>query len=132
MSATAQSEAPVLPSALAGSRKLRCSFCGRRETDVRKLISGVSGGLICDGCVASCVTILDDDQAASRFSDPDLARTQTLLDLLEGENVKDTIAREALQRIVDELRRRKVSWAVIGAALGVTRQAAWGRFGGRE
>jgi hypothetical protein len=125
-----EGEAAVALAALA--RKLRCSFCGRRETDVRKLISGASGVLICDGCVASCVAILDDDQAATRFSDPDLAQTQTLLDLLEGEGAKDAATREALQRIVDELRRRKVSWAVIGAALGVTRQAAWDRFGGRE
>jgi hypothetical protein len=34
----------------------------------------------------------------------------------------------AMQDIVDILRERDVSWAQIGEALGVTRQAAWKRF----
>jgi ATP-dependent Clp protease ATP-binding subunit ClpX len=29
---------------------------------------------------------------------------------------------------VDELRKREVSWAKIGEALGMSRQAAWERF----
>jgi ATP-dependent Clp protease ATP-binding subunit ClpX len=38
-------------------------------------------------------------------------------------------ADEGLRSLVDLLRRREVSWARIGDALGVTRQAAWERFG---
>jgi AhpD family alkylhydroperoxidase len=34
-----------------------------------------------------------------------------------------------LQGHVDELRKRGVSWEKIGQALGVSRQAAWERFG---
>jgi hypothetical protein len=34
-----------------------------------------------------------------------------------------------MQDIVDILREREVSWAVIGQALAVSRQAAWKRFG---
>lgn len=33
-----------------------------------------------------------------------------------------------LQSVVDILRAREVSWAQIGAALGITRQSAWERF----
>jgi len=33
-----------------------------------------------------------------------------------------------LQWVVDLLRSRGVSWAVIGAALGISRQSAWERF----
>lgn len=33
-----------------------------------------------------------------------------------------------LQWVVDELRRREVSWADIGEALGMSRQSAWERF----
>lgn len=36
--------------------------------------------------------------------------------------------RDGLQARIDELRRREVSWARIGAALGMSRQAAWERF----
>jgi ATP-dependent Clp protease ATP-binding subunit ClpX len=33
-----------------------------------------------------------------------------------------------LQAQVDTLRKREVSWAEIGEALGISRQAAWERF----
>jgi len=33
-----------------------------------------------------------------------------------------------LQQVVDLLRSRRVSWAVIGTALGISRQSAWERF----
>jgi biotin operon repressor len=36
--------------------------------------------------------------------------------------------RTQLQWVVDELRRREVSWAEIGEALGISRQSAWERF----
>jgi hypothetical protein len=40
---------------------LFCSFCGRSEHDVAKLLAGAAGGLICDSCVDSCVQILGRD-----------------------------------------------------------------------
>jgi hypothetical protein len=36
---------------------LCCSFCGRSEHDVRKLLAGAHG-YICDDCVGACVAIL--------------------------------------------------------------------------
>jgi len=36
---------------------LCCSFCGRSEHAVRKLLAGAHG-YICDDCVGGCVTIL--------------------------------------------------------------------------
>jgi ATP-dependent Clp protease ATP-binding subunit ClpX len=38
----------------------------------------------------------------------------------------------SLQRLVTILRERKVTWARIGTALGITRQSAWERFSGEE
>jgi hypothetical protein len=43
---------------------LRCSFCGGSEHEVRKLLAGAAGGLICDSCVAACVDILCRDTPA--------------------------------------------------------------------
>jgi hypothetical protein len=37
-----------------------------------------------------------------------------------------------LRTWVQELRRRGVTWARIGGALGITRQSAWERFSGEE
>ncbi len=42
---------------------LRCSFCGRGQDEVTKLISGPSV-FICDECVGLCVKILGDEAPA--------------------------------------------------------------------
>jgi ATP-dependent Clp protease ATP-binding subunit ClpX len=39
------------------SRTITCSFCGKRQDQVRKLIAG-PGVWICNECVALCVEIL--------------------------------------------------------------------------
>ena len=41
------------------SRRLRCSFCRRDETQVAKLVAGPRV-YICDSCVASVARIMDD------------------------------------------------------------------------
>ncbi len=40
-------------------RDTRCSFCGKREGEVAKLISGVGGAYICNECVEACTEMLD-------------------------------------------------------------------------
>ncbi|HEX8728496.1 MAG TPA: ClpX C4-type zinc finger protein [Ktedonobacterales bacterium] len=35
-----------------------CSFCGKANTQVRRLIAGPNGVFICDECVALCNEIL--------------------------------------------------------------------------
>ncbi|MCR5595734.1 MAG: ATP-dependent Clp protease ATP-binding subunit ClpX [Lachnospiraceae bacterium] len=40
--------------------KVKCSFCGKSQNEVKKLISGPAGVYICDECVEICVDILDD------------------------------------------------------------------------
>jgi len=44
----------------ASRRRLRCSFCGRDEADVERLVRGASAH-ICDDCIAKCVTVLHDN-----------------------------------------------------------------------
>ncbi len=39
---------------------LKCSFCGKRENEVKKLLSG-PGVFICDECIGTCNKILSDD-----------------------------------------------------------------------
>ena len=36
-----------------------CSFCGKSQTEVRKMIAGPAGVYICDSCVTVCKTIID-------------------------------------------------------------------------
>jgi hypothetical protein len=49
---------PVTPMPYAGSD--RCSWCGKVETEVKKLITG-PGVQICDECVKFCALILRDE-----------------------------------------------------------------------
>jgi ATP-dependent Clp protease ATP-binding subunit ClpX len=43
-----------------GSDKLHCSFCGKHQKEVKKLIAG-PGVYICDECVGLCEEIIEDD-----------------------------------------------------------------------
>ena len=44
----------------------RCSFCGKRHDQVRRVIGGPHGILICNECVALCNSILDEEQHGTR------------------------------------------------------------------
>lgn len=40
-------------------RIIRCSFCGKLQSSVKKIIAGPSGVYICDECIQTCINILD-------------------------------------------------------------------------
>jgi ATP-dependent Clp protease ATP-binding subunit ClpX len=42
---------------------LRCSFCNRDETQVRKLVAGPKRVFICDECVSAAKRIMDPSSA---------------------------------------------------------------------
>ena len=44
-----------------GDYKIRCSFCGKTEDQVRKLIAGPDGSYICDECVDVCAEIIEEE-----------------------------------------------------------------------
>jgi len=116
---------------MAPKRLLRCSFCGKAQTEVKKLIAG-PGVYICDGCVGLCQDIVAKSPAKVENLDsllPDNAPTENLLKMLTGYNGAFERVDAAMQDVVDILREREVSWAAIGESLKVSRQAAWKRFG---
>jgi ATP-dependent protease Clp ATPase subunit len=114
-------------------RVLRCSFCGKSQTEVKTLIAG-PGVFICDECVQLCQSIIAKKAATPAPQEdpdsllPDNAPTENLLKTLAGYNGAFESVDAAMQDIVDILREREVSWATIGQALAVSRQAAWKRF----
>jgi ATP-dependent protease Clp ATPase subunit len=115
-------------------RVYRCSFCGKAQTEVKTLVSG-PGVFICDECVELCQEIIAKEAATAVSTQtvpgllPDNAATETLLKTLAGYNGAFERVDAGMQDIVDILRERVVSWATIGQALAVSRQAAWKRFG---
>ena len=44
-----------------GEERVRCSFCGKTQNQVRKLIAGPSGVYICDDCVEICGEIIEEE-----------------------------------------------------------------------
>ena len=41
----------------------RCSFCGKSQEQVRRLIAGPNAVYICNECVALCQEIIDEESA---------------------------------------------------------------------
>jgi len=106
---------------------LYCSFCRKPSTAVAKLVGG-PGVYICDACVGLCVDILEGRSTPGFPGFASLTEAQ-LLSTLQPSSAAVESTRALLQQHVDMLRGRGVSWDKIGRALGVTRQAAWERFG---
>jgi ATP-dependent Clp protease ATP-binding subunit ClpX len=105
---------------------LSCSFCLKMADEVDRLLGG-DAVHICDACVGECERILTDPSIP--FPGFEQEDDDTLLRRLAPAAARVAAADHGLRGLVDLLRAREVSWARIGAALGVTRQAAWERFG---
>ncbi|MCR5236487.1 MAG: ATP-dependent Clp protease ATP-binding subunit ClpX [Lachnospiraceae bacterium] len=66
-----------------GEEDIRCSFCGKTQEQVHKLIAGPSGTYICDECVAICADIIDEEDE-SQGGEGDLN-----INLLKPEEIND-------------------------------------------
>ena len=110
------------------TKTLYCSFCFKSQHAVRKLISGPAGIFICDECVDLCNEIIAGRPLMTRPPSEQELPTERLLEQLGA--IEQTVQGKGsqLQGVVDLLRSREVSWAQIGAALGISRQSAWERF----
>jgi len=113
-----------------------CSFCGEPGGPGTAL--GLVGGLgaqICVRCVDDFHGIVHDEDRLTAARGPmpwermdDAELLATLPQILASAEQNTAFAHEW----VDLLRSRGISWAEIGRALGVSRQAAWERFSRRS
>ncbi|MEV6205725.1 ClpX C4-type zinc finger protein [Kitasatospora sp. NPDC051914] len=123
-----------MPAGTAEHDPLQCSFCGKSDAEVDKLVSG-PGVHICNQCVDLAASIVAEYRGGpvdlqmptwgSMTDEEMLARLPRIAAV--ADQVEDN-----LRAWVQELRRRGVTWARIGESLGITRQSAWGRFSGEE
>jgi ATP-dependent Clp protease ATP-binding subunit ClpX len=61
----------------------RCSFCGKRQDQIRKLIGGPNRIFICDECVSLCKEIIDEEFSGSPRPEAETEpRRQSWLDRL--------------------------------------------------
>lgn len=106
---------------------MMCSFCAGPASASRRLVAG-PGVAICRDCAAAAMELFS-STAKSESAAP-LARMtddELLAHLPEVAAVASQVE-ERLSAWVGTARERKISWARIGGALGMTRQSAWERF----
>ncbi len=68
--------------------KIRCSFCGKTQDQVRKLIAGTNNVFICDECIDLCAEILeeeleDQEQNSSDLNDINLLKPKEIKAFLD-------------------------------------------------
>ena len=64
--------------------KIRCSFCGKTQDQVRKLIAGPVGVYICDECVDLCSDIIEEEYEDEQDMQSDLD-----INLLKPREIKE-------------------------------------------
>lgn len=114
----------------ASAEQLGCSFCGKAATDVARLVAG-PGVYICNECVGLADQIIAEETERNLPSWADKSDDELIAHLVRIAGSYGHVER-ALRGLVGTLRERGVTWARIGEALGMSRQAAWERFSGEE
>ena len=69
-----------------GNKEIRCSFCGKTQDQVTKLIAG-PGVYICDECVELCSDIIEEDDYP-RSGSKGKKKETTMMDLPKPEEIK--------------------------------------------
>lgn len=76
----------------------RCSFCGKSQSQVRKLIAGNKGIFICDECIELCSEILDEelDNTDEGFGEINLLKPMEIKEYLDQYVVGQDEAKKVL------------------------------------
>jgi ATP-dependent Clp protease ATP-binding subunit ClpX len=76
---------------------LKCSFCGKSQKQVKKLIAGPSSIYICDECIELCNEIIEEELAeGAELSLGDLPKPHEIYDFLNGYVVGQDNAKKSL------------------------------------
>ncbi|HIR53550.1 MAG TPA: ATP-dependent Clp protease ATP-binding subunit ClpX [Candidatus Onthovicinus excrementipullorum] len=70
-----------------GNKEIRCSFCGKTQDQVNKLIAG-PGVYICDECVELCSDIIDEDDYPRSGAKRKQKQETAMMDLPKPEEIK--------------------------------------------
>ncbi|MBP3578494.1 MAG: ATP-dependent Clp protease ATP-binding subunit ClpX [Lachnospiraceae bacterium] len=66
-----------------------CSFCGKRQDQVHRMLAGMDGAFICDACIELCAEIMDEEDIdAGEVSTTDYAQEQGI-NLLKPKEIKE-------------------------------------------
>ncbi len=80
---------------------IRCSFCNKTQSQVRKLIAGPAGVYICDECVDICADILeeeleDDEVEAAEHAEINLLKPKEIKSFLDDYVIGQEVAKKVL------------------------------------
>ena len=94
----------------------RCSFCGKNQEQVRKLIAG-QGVYICDECINLCQEIIDEETQAvprpARSSPPPLPSPRKIKEALDQYVISQDAAKKVLSVAVYNHYKRVNAWSAV-------------------
>jgi ATP-dependent Clp protease ATP-binding subunit ClpX len=88
-----------MSSSRGGRVHYRCSFCGKGQEEVRRLIAGPGAVYICDECVQLCREIIEEEEAPAARPEPSFTRIPTPKKLYEQLN-QYVIGQERAKKIL--------------------------------
>ena len=104
--------------------EIRCSFCGKSQGQVRKLIAGPKGAYICDECVDVCAEIIEEEfeyengREWNPFSDINLLKPEEIKAFLDEYVIGQDEAKKVLSVAVYNHYKRVMSGKELGVELG--------------
>ena len=83
-------------------KKIKCSFCGKPQEAVRRIIAGPEGIYICDECVDICADIIEEEEGYPEYDGQDDVLNINLLKPVEIKEFLDSyvIGQEAAKRVL--------------------------------
>jgi hypothetical protein len=109
-----------------------CSFCGTRGKKGMRFAGGL-GAMMCESCVDHYYEVFHSTSKAKKAAKPpweSMTDAEILANIPLISETAEQVA-DFLVEWVELARSRKISWAEIGKAMGISRQAAWERFAQR-
>lgn len=109
-----------------------CSFCGVQGRKGLRFAGGL-GAMMCEGCVTHYHSVFESKKKAAQAAKPpweSMSDAEILSSIPLISQTAEQVA-DFLVEWVELARSRKLSWAEIGRAMGISRQAAWERFAHR-
>ena len=103
-----------------GEELVRCSFCGKTQAQVRKLIAGPNGAFICDGCIDICTEIIEEElefEESSRYEEINLLKPEEIKAFLDDYVIGQDQAKKVLSVAVYNHYKRIMAGKDLGVEL---------------
>lgn len=102
--------------------RIRCSFCGKTQEQVNRLISGPNGAFICDECIDICAEILEEEameegHSGSSKEDINLLKPEELKSFLDEYVIGQDQAKKVLSVAVYNHYKRVLAGSDLGVEL---------------